>query len=133
MANNEYGYFQVVVASTDEGQTTPGQTSQYKIKLQGNYKLELVYMDINSVEITPSLRLIQLYSPELTQFYGNVSNLTLMYPRTLSSEHGESFGIFNYCFYVNLNNQLSIQFREEDGSPMIDFDFATLTFKYEKM
>lgn len=133
MANSEYGYFQVIVASTDEGQSTPGQTTNYKINLQGNYKLQLVYIDINSVQTTPSLRLIQLYSPQLTQFYGNVSNLTLMYPRTISTEFAESFGTFEYCYYINLNNQLSIQFREEDGSPMIDFDFATLTFKFEKM
>lgn len=133
MSNNEYGYFQVVLKSTDTGATSLGQTADYKINLQGQYKLTLVYMDFNSLEATPPLRLINLYSPQLTQFYGNVRNITVMYPRLVASQNAEHLGIFEYCFYVNLNSQLSLQWREEDGSPMTDFDISTITFKYEKM
>ncbi len=131
MSSSDYGYFQVVLRSTDVGQTETGQTTDYKINLQGQYKLKLVHIDLKAQEEAPQLRLVNLYSPQLSQFFGNTRNVTVMYPRALSS--AETLGIFDYCFYINLNSILSLQWREDNGSPMLDFDISVLTFEYQKM
>jgi len=128
MSSPDFGTLQILVRSTDDFATTFGSFSQYNTFLSGSYRLKLINAQINSSEASPTIRPVQIAIENMGNFFGT-QYPTFLYP----IQTADFLGIFEVEFSAQLQTKIGIQIREIDTTPMTDFTFAVLTFKYEKM
>lgn len=123
----DYGTFQLLVKSTDPGATTPGALAQYTTFLSGQYRLRLINVQINSTQGSATVRPVQIIFNGIENFYG-VQHATILYPTRTE----DLVGNFEIEYAAKLENTIGVQVREIDGTPMTEFAYCVLTFRYER-
>lgn len=128
MSSPDYGTFQTLIKSTDVGATTLGAFAQYTTFLSGSYRMKLINAQINSSTASPTLRPVQIAIENMGNFFGT-QYPTFLYP----IQTADFLGIFEIEFSAQLQSKINVQIREIDNTPMTDFTYAVLTFKYERL
>jgi hypothetical protein len=127
MSSPDVGTLQILMTSTDDGVNTLGGFGQYTVFLSGTYHLKLINIQINASDMEQVVRPLQIAIDNIQNFFGT-QYPTLLYPVLTQDILGDIVIEMN----ANLQSVMRVQIREIDQTPMSDFTYAVLTFRYER-